>query len=59
MIGVAVAKGDKVSKGEKLVSLEAMKMETTITAESDGEVVEIHVKSGSQVEAGDLLLVMQ
>ena len=59
VIGVAVATGDKVSKGEKLVSLEAMKMETTITAESDGEVVEIHVKSGSQVEAGDLLLVVQ
>lgn len=59
VIAVAAEKGASVSKGEKLVTLEAMKMETTITAERSGEVAEIHVKSGSQVEAGDLLLVVK
>lgn len=59
VIGVAAEVGAKVSKGDKLVALEAMKMETTITAESDGTVEQVLVKSGSQVEAGDLLLVIK
>ena len=59
VINVAVEKGSTVNKGDKLVSLEAMKMETTITAEQDGTVVDVLVKSGSQVEAGDLLLVVE
>jgi pyruvate carboxylase len=59
VIGVAVKQGEPVSKGDKLLSLEAMKMETTLNAERDGEVVQLLVKSGSQVEAGDLLLVIK
>lgn len=59
VIGVAVETGAEVKKGDKLVALEAMKMETTITAESDGKVEEVMVKSGSQVEAGDLLLIVK
>ena len=59
VIGVAVKQGDTVKKGDKLLALEAMKMETTINADHDGEVLQLLVKSGSQVEAGDLLLVIK
>ncbi len=59
VIGVSIAVGDKVQKGQKLLALEAMKMETVIAAERDGEVAQLHVQSGSQVETGDLLLVLK
>ncbi len=59
VIGVVIKQGDSVHKGDKLLALEAMKMETTINAERDGEVLQLLVKSGSQVEAGDLLLVIK
>jgi pyruvate carboxylase len=59
VIGVIVAQGGKVTKGQKLLSLEAMKMETVINAERDGEIAQLLVQSGSQVEAGDLLLVLK
>jgi pyruvate carboxylase len=36
-----------------------MKMETVINAERDGEIVQLLVSSGSQVEAGDLLLILK
>ena len=53
---VAVKPGDRVSRGEKLLSLEAMKMETSIYAERDGEVAEVLVHPGTQVVAGDLVI---
>lgn len=53
---VAVRVGDIVAAGQKLFSLEAMKMETTIYAERDGKVVELLVSPGTQVDTGDLLL---
>jgi pyruvate carboxylase len=59
VIGVAIAAGNKVAKGQKLLSLEAMKMETVINAERDGEIAQLLVSSGSQVEAGDLLLILK
>ncbi|MCA9180679.1 MAG: pyruvate carboxylase [Planctomycetales bacterium] len=59
VIGVAVKQGDQVNSGDKLLALEAMKMETTINAEREGEVMQLLVKSGSQVAAGDLLLVIK
>jgi pyruvate carboxylase len=53
---VAVNVGDPVTSGQKLFSLEAMKMETTIYAERDGKVAELLVGPGTQVDTGDLLL---
>jgi pyruvate carboxylase len=44
--------------GEKLMTLEAMKMETTILAEAEVKVAEIHLVAGMQVEAGDVLITM-
>jgi pyruvate carboxylase len=50
--------GRKVVRGEVLVTLEAMKMETAVRAEMDGEVAEVVAKPGAQVDAKDLLIVL-
>ncbi len=41
VVGVAVNAGDPIRKGQKLLSIEAMKMETTLYAERPGRVVEV------------------
>jgi pyruvate carboxylase len=56
VVRVMVQPGDHVEKGQKLISLEAMKMEMTIYAERSGRIAEVLVQSGTQVAAGDLLL---
>jgi pyruvate carboxylase len=48
--------GGKVAKGDKLVTLEAMKMQTTIYAPADGVIAEVAVVVGDSLEAGDLVL---
>jgi len=53
---VAVKLADAVAVGQKLLSLEAMKMETTLYAERPGRVAELLVKPGTQVDTGDLLV---
>ena len=58
VVNVAVAAGDAVKQGQKLCLLEAMKMQTTIAAERAGKVAEVHAAAGRQVEAGDLLFVI-
>ncbi len=55
VVTVAVRAGDKVQKGQKLLSLEAMKMETTLFAERDGTLAEVLVSPGTPVEAGELV----
>jgi pyruvate carboxylase len=54
---VPVHVGQKLSRGDVLLTLEAMKMETTVRAERDGAVEEILVRPGLQVDAKDLLIV--
>ncbi len=56
VVGVAVTAGDPVRKGQKLLSIEAMKMETTIYAERPGRVAEVLAVVGHQVKTGELLL---
>jgi pyruvate carboxylase len=53
---LAVSVGAKVAKGDKLATLEAMKMQTTIYAPLDGVVDQIAVHVGDAVESKDLLL---
>jgi pyruvate carboxylase len=53
---VAVAIGDQVKAGDKLVVLEAMKMLTTVSAGADGVVSEILVAQGERVDSDDLLV---
>ena len=52
---VAARPGDRVAQGDKLVSLEAMKMETILTAPHDGTVAGLYVAVGAQVTAGQVL----
>ncbi|WP_431681926.1 urea carboxylase [Kitasatospora sp. KL5] len=55
---VDVAPGERVRKGQQLMALEAMKMESAVTADRDGVVAELLVGSGDQVEAGSPLVVL-
>ena len=50
IIAVEVAAGDVVTKGQKLLTLEAMKMEHSLTAPFDGVVAELNVAAGAQVQ---------
>ena len=55
---VAVVAGQEVKDGDLLLTIEAMKMETGIHADGDGVVKSVHVVTGSQIDAKDLLVVM-
>ncbi|MEP7130646.1 MAG: acetyl/propionyl/methylcrotonyl-CoA carboxylase subunit alpha [Sphingomicrobium sp.] len=52
---VEVAQGDKVAKGQRLLTLEAMKMEHALTAPFDGTIAELNAEPGAQVGEGQLL----
>jgi 3-methylcrotonyl-CoA carboxylase alpha subunit len=56
IIAVEVAAGNTVAKGQKLVTLEAMKMEHSLVAPFDGTVAELSAAIGAQVYEGALLL---
>lgn len=55
VIRLGAAIGDTVTAGQPLIWLEAMKMEHTITAPSDGVLAELNVETGQQVEVGAVL----
>jgi 3-methylcrotonyl-CoA carboxylase alpha subunit len=55
VIAVDVRQGDKVTKGQKLLTLEAMKMEHSLAAPFDGIVAELNAAEGAQVTEGTLL----
>jgi pyruvate carboxylase len=55
VVRVNVAAGEQVTQGQKLFTLEAMKMENTLYAEQAGRLASVYVTHGTQVEAGDLL----
>ncbi len=56
IISVDVRQGDSVAKGQKLVTLEAMKMEHSLAAPFDGIVSALDAKEGAQVTEGTLLV---
>ncbi|MDB5712096.1 MAG: methylcrotonoyl-CoA carboxylase [Sphingomonas bacterium] len=56
IIAVEVAAGDSVTKGQKLVTLEAMKMEHSLTAPFDGTIAELDAETGGQVSEGKMLV---
>ena len=53
---LAVEPGQEVAAGDVLLSIEAMKMETAIHAESDGVIAEVLVRPRDQIDAKDLLI---
>ncbi len=56
ILSIKVKKGDKVSKGDVLLILEAMKMENEIKAPISGQVVSVAVVQGAAVNSNDLLI---
>jgi pyruvate carboxylase len=56
---VTATPGARVSRGETLLTLEAMKMETVVRAEVAGEVAEVLTRPGQAVDAKDLLVVLR
>jgi acetyl/propionyl-CoA carboxylase alpha subunit len=56
IVSVSVKADETVAKGQALVTLEAMKMEHTLTAPFDGRVAETPVSSGDQVSEGVVLV---
>ena len=56
---VTMAPGARVTRGQVLLTLEAMKMETAVRADRDGEVAEVLVRPGQSVDAKDLLVLMR
>lgn len=58
VVEVSVAIGEHIVAGQKLVAIEAMKMEHYVLAITSGRVREIRVEVGSQVEAGQMLVIL-
>ncbi len=56
---VAVSEGQKVSKGETIVVLEAMKMQHTLTAPYDGVVSELRASVGQQLQSGEVIAIIE
>ncbi|HJO93097.1 MAG TPA: biotin/lipoyl-containing protein [Victivallales bacterium] len=56
---VLVTEGQIVERGETVIILEAMKMESKIVAEKPGKVIEILIEKGQTVESNELMLLLQ
>jgi pyruvate carboxylase len=56
---IAVREGDAVEKGERILVIEAMKMQSTVYATVAGKIAKLAVHPGQQVEAKDLLAVLE
>lgn len=59
IVEIAVSPGMSVTKGDKVVVLEAMKMKTTISAHKPGKITSITVAVGDGVESGQALMVIE
>ncbi|MEP6639101.1 MAG: biotin/lipoyl-containing protein, partial [Chloroflexota bacterium] len=59
VVSVAVAAGDPVTAGQRLLAVEAMKMENELRAPRDGTVERVAAAAGETVELGDLLVVIR
>jgi pyruvate carboxylase len=59
VVTIGVSEGDRVSAGQTIATIEAMKMEAPITAPTDAAVERVAVSTTAQVESGDLLVVLR
>ncbi len=59
VVEVLARKGDRVFRGQNLVILESMKMESGVASPMDGVIAEVRVAGGQAVEAGDVLIRFQ
>lgn len=56
---VRIQAGDRVTQGDTVIVMEAMKMEHTLRAERDGVIASVTTETGNQVEAGAILATME
>jgi pyruvate carboxylase len=56
---IVVKPGQVVTAGERLLSIEAMKMETAVYSPTEATVADVLVAPGTVVEARDLLLILK
>jgi len=56
IVAIPIKQGDRIYRGQDLVSIESMKMETFVASPSDGLIEKIHVAPGQAVETGDVLI---
>ena len=59
VLAVRAIPGERVTKGQVLVVLEAMKMEHEVRAPADGVVGAVPVEPGQQVDAGAVLVILE
>jgi biotin carboxyl carrier protein len=59
VVAVAVAAGDSVAAGQRLLVVEAMKMQNELRAPRDGRVVRVDAAAGTTIELGDVLVVIE
>jgi acetyl-CoA/propionyl-CoA carboxylase biotin carboxyl carrier protein len=59
IVKVLVEKGQEVKAGDMVCVLEAMKMENSILAHSDGKVEELNVEAGQSVDTGATIMVIR
>lgn len=58
VVNIVVAAGQAVTKGQDLIFIEAMKMETPVKAPQDGTVATVDVAKGESVDSGKTLLTL-
>ena len=56
---IAIKEGQKIKRGDTILSIEAMKMETSIIADKNATISELQVNVGTTVSANDLLVVVK
>jgi pyruvate carboxylase len=58
IVTLAVGEGEDVKAGDQIATIEAMKMESSISAPKSGSIGRLAVDSGTNVEHGDLIAVL-
>ncbi len=56
VVDIRVRKGDRIYRGQELVIVESMKMESGVASPCDGEVLEILIEKGQAVDTGNILM---
>jgi biotin carboxyl carrier protein len=59
VVSIDVAQNDSVNAGQKVITLEAMKMNTVVSAPTSGQVAQIKVQAGDSVEEGQILMLIK
>ena len=59
ILEIHIKPGDKINKGQNLITMEAMKMENNVLAEKEGTVKDIKVSQGDNVLQDDILIEME